>query len=236
MKRLILQIDVSLENPFTGMKRFKRFDDLYEISKHQARKFAEQWDCDYICIDHCDFLPDKHPTYQRFAMYEMDYDQILYLDCDAVILDCCPNIFEMFGECFSAVRDTDWDKGTEKTEKYRKELIEVYGAEKDYRPFCAGVMLISRDFLNATRDHWRNYLNSFDSNKGHHDQGMMNKLVVEVFGGQYNELNEDWGAWYHQGKYIDHLGGYFRKAKFDVVKYIKKNKLEDFYERYQNKE
>lgn len=223
MKRLIFQVDIKLED-HTGFKRYKPVESLYKISEYQARKFAKQWNTDYFKLTDCDFLTDKHPTYHRLKMYDLDYDQILYLDMDAVILPLCPDPFEMFKDhMFSAVRNYDWDKKTEKYERFRKQYNDIIGANSDYRPFCGGVMMIRRDFLEKTKDIWRNYLNCFDR-KGERDQGIFNKLVVDL-GGSYNELDEKWGAWYRQGTYIDHLGGPFRKFNFDETKYLEKNNI-----------
>ena len=223
MKRLILQVDVKLDD-HTGFKRYEPVESLYRISEHQARLFADKWKVDYLKITNCDFLPNKHPTYQRLKMYDLDYDQILYLDMDAVILQRCPNVFDLFAEHrFSAVRNHDWDKKTEKTEKYRKEMCEIYGANDDYRGFCGGVMLVRRDFLDLTRNQWRQYIDTFEK-KGERDQGVYNKMVINL-GGVYNELDEKWGAWYRNGIYIDHLGGPFRKFNFDEDKYTRKNNI-----------
>lgn len=241
MKRLILQVDVKIQD-HTGFKRYEPVESLYKISEHQASKFANKWNVDYLKITDCNFLPEKHPIYQRLKMFDLNYDQILYLDMDAVILPICPNVFELFADhSFSAVRNYDWDKKEKngrlhiKYENFRKELCDIYEANSDYRPFCSGVMLVRRDFLDATRNMWRQYLNTFDV-KGERDQGIYNKLVVNL-GGKYNELDENWGAWYKSGKYIDHLGGPFRKHDFNASEYILKNnidmniksKFEDFY-------
>ena len=87
MKRLILQVDIKIDD-HTGYKRYEPVEELYKISEHQARLFADKWKVDYFKITDCNFLPNKHPIYQRLKMYELDYDQILYLDMDAVILHC----------------------------------------------------------------------------------------------------------------------------------------------------
>lgn len=228
MKRLVLQVNVDHSGKkFKTAKTFKRIDSLYEISMHQAQKFAKKWDADYRCITTCDYLPEKHAAYQRLEVFEMtEYDQILYLDCDAVIMENCPNPFELFKDAeFSAPRDFPWDKKQENHEKVRQEFIKLFGSSQNYRPFCSGVMLMSRAFLDKGRDHWRKYIDSFDT-KGH-DQSILNQLIVNQ-GETYNELDEKWGTWYKRGEHIDHLAGTLRKAGFDPEKYAKKNNLIDF--------
>lgn len=223
MKRLILQTNVKLKD-HTGFKRYKPVESLYKISEYQARLFADRWKVDYHQITDCSYLPGKHPIYQRLKMYDMNYDQVLYLDMDAVILPSCPNVFDLFAEHrFSAVRNHDWNKDTDKIKKYREEDQAVYQASKNYRGFCSGVMLIRKDFLDLTRDKWKQYLDIFEK-RGERDQGIFNKLVVDL-GENYNELDEEWGAWYRTGKYIEHLGGPFRKHNFDDNKFIIKNNI-----------
>ena len=222
IKRAILQVDTKIPD-HTGFKRFKPVPDLYELSEKQARSFSKKWNVDYVQINDCDYLPDKHPVFQRFKIYEMDYDEILYLDMDAIILNRCPNIFDLFKEhTFSAVRNYDWDKNTEKYNNYREDACRLYNAKTNYRPFCSGVMLIKKEFLDSTKNLWRQYLN--EKKYKAHDQDILNQLVVDM-GGKYNELGEEWGAWYRTGKYIDHLGGPFRKFDFNVLDYIKKHNL-----------
>jgi len=225
MSRLILQTNVKLDGTkkfSVGSKSFKVNDDIYYLSELQARRFADKWNADYIQITDCNYLPDKHPTFQRFKMYEMNYDQVLYLDMDAILLPTCPDVFSLFkGNYLSAVRNDCWDKLDFKIQQRRHEIVKLLDAPSDFRPFCAGVMLIDREFLNVTKRSWKKYLYLFD--KHEHDQSIMNRLVVEHFNGKYNELDERWGAWYRKGLYIDHLAGKLRKLNFDKHRYMKSN-------------
>ena len=100
----------------------------------------------------------------------------------------------------------------------------MYNAKDDYRPFCSGVMLVTKEFLDSNKNSWRQYLN--ENKYKAHDQDIFNQLVVDM-GGEYNELGEEWGAWYRTGKYIDHLGGPFRKFDFNILEYRKKHNLAD---------
>lgn len=232
MKRLILQVNIKLEN-HKGFSRFRPVPDIYKLSEQQARKFAKKWGTDYYQITDDNYLPDKHPCFQRLKMYEMlEYDQILYLDMDAIILRPCPNIFDYCGNAvFSGVRDHDWNKP--KNEEKRKLFNKVYGAKSDYRPFNSGVILVTKKFLEDTKDMWRQYINSFDSSSnginGGHDQAILNKLIVEKYDGKYNELDEKWGSWYRYGTYVDHLGN-LRKRFFKLDKWSERTGviIEDF--------
>lgn len=223
MSRLILQTNVKLDGTkkfSLGSRTFKVNEEIYRISELQAKRFANKWKADYIQITNCDYLPDKHPIYQRFKMYEFDYDQILYLDMDAIVLPNCPDIFSRYKDShFCAVRDNPWDKNTVKIAAWRNYLINLLGAKPSYRPFCDGVMLLNRTFIEKTKDFWRNHLYSYD--KEQHDQTIFNKLIVDHFDGEYVELDESWGAWYRKGLYIDHLAA-IRRINLDMDKYLKK--------------
>jgi len=234
MKRLILQVNVKLDD-FKGFSRFKPIEEIYRMSEQQARLFAKKWEVDYHQVTDCDYLPTKGPWFQRFKMYEMmDYDEILYLDMDAIILPDCPNVFDtLSGHTLSAVRSSPWDEKRKKTGDSYDELRafhnEVLGAKDDFRPFCSGVMLVTKDFLTQTKDIWRDYLDSFEKKSNGRpclDEAVFNKLVIEAFDGKYNELNEDWGPWYRGGKYIEHVGGPFKNF-FNVEKFKEKNFPED---------
>jgi len=232
MKRLLLQVNVKLDD-HKGFARFRPNQDIYKLSEYRAKIYAKKWNVEYHQITDCDYLPDKHPTFQRFKMYEWDYDEILYLDMDAIILPDCPNPFEVLsGSTFSAVRDRPWDgsKMTAKEQMNKTRLLfnKAYGAKENYRPFCAGVMFLTKEFFNKTRDIWRDYLYSFDkpSNgiNGGHDQAILNTLVAQIFDGKYNELGEEWGAWYRQGKYIEHIA-HTKRKNFNINKFCKKHGL-----------
>jgi hypothetical protein len=108
-----------------------------------------------------------------------------------------------------------------------EKINKFYDAKEDYRSFCSGVMLIHKNFLNKTRDHWRPLLYTYDK-RGEKDQGIFNKLIIDHYDGRYNELCESWGSWYRYGKYIDHLGGPFRKPSFKLDEYMKKFRIFDY--------
>lgn len=224
-RNLILQVDVKLDNQPSGFKRFQPNRDMYDLSEYQAKKYANIWGADYYKIEDLSYLPDKHPTYQRFKMFEMlEYDNILYLDMDAIIMPVCPNPFPIFEKfVFSAVRNHDWDNMNDKNIAYMKSSSEKYGTE-NYKSFCAGVMFLTKEFLIEVGDNWRKYLYTFD--KGEHDQDMINQLVVDHYGGKYNDMMPEWGAWFRNGKYIDHMGSKLRKLDFEIGKYTKKKNIE----------
>ena len=226
MKRLIYQVNVTMDPiNFAGNKRFRYVQDLYKLSHTQARKYAKQVNADYIQITDCSYLPDKHPIYQKFKVFEFnDYDQILYLDSDAVLTDNNPDIFELYGHYdFSSTHEVDWESGSAYYKTFRERYNKALGASKEYRPFNSGVMLFNRTFLERNKDNWRKYLDTFEV-KGAQDQGMFNRLVIDE-GEKYNLLPLDWGTCCRKGKHIIHLFGH-KKNNFDIDKFCKLNNLQ----------
>jgi len=223
-KRLIIQVNVKPQNVNAVTRRSWHYDsDLYDLSIQQAKKYAEKYNSDYLLLTDCSYLPEKHPTFQRFKMYELTgYEQIMYLDCDAVILDSSPDIFTLCeGHKFSAVPDHPWDNPSTYYENIRVAANKKYGASGNYRPFCAGVMVVSDQFIEETRELLTKYIDAYD-NSGY-DQSILNKMVVDL-GETYHELSPDWGAWYKKGKHIIHLVGKDKK-NLDIDKFCKLNGL-----------
>ncbi len=224
MKRAILQVQIKPEpNQQKLTRTFHHMEDLYNLSAQQAKSYASQCNADYVQITDCNFLPDKHPAFQRLKLFEMDYDQILYLDSDAIIMNDVPNIFDMYQDHeFCATMDINWHSSSEYYKKVREKVCTRYNASQNYLPFCSGVMLMNRDWIAKAKNIYKKYLYEFDKN-GYYDQGIMNSVVVEM-GEQYTVLPEDWGAWYKKGKYIIHLATN-KKKNFVLDKFCKINNL-----------
>lgn len=242
MRRLLLQVNIPIIDPNkepnstvhiskVGNKSFRYREDLYKLSEQQARKYAINCGADYIQITDCSFLPNKHPIYQRLKMFEMDeYEQILYLDSDAIVLDRAPSIFDLYGNFpISAIPDIplEYDK-SKYYRKVRQQVNSVLGAPEDYRSFTSGIFLVNREFLNDAKHIYSQYLNTFEF-KGAHDQGLLNKCVLDI-GKGYNMLPPDWGALNlrRTAKYIIHIWG-FHKDGFNLERYCKRLKLKNPY-------
>ena len=151
-------------------------------------------------------------------MFELDdYDQIFYLDSDAIVMNDIPNIFDLYGHHpISAIPDIPFEY---LNSKYYSSVIKkvntVLGAPDDYRSFTSGIMLMNREFLDDAKDIWRKYLDTFEV-KGAQDQGLLNKCVLDI-GKGYNMLPGDWGALNlrRSAKYIIHVWG-FHKDGFNL--------------------
>jgi lipopolysaccharide biosynthesis glycosyltransferase len=206
-------------------KSFRYVEELYKLSNIQAEKYAEYCGADYKLITDTNYLPNKHPVYQRLKVFDWanDYDQILYLDSDAVPLNNIPNIFEITKNSeFSATWDRNWNSAA----PFYQDLLRLYRKKfkcsDDYKPFNSGVMVISNSWLHKVNDIWRKYLNTFDKG-AQQDQGLLNKVIIDL-GEKYNVLDPDWGAGYKSGKYIIHLAAN-RKKNFNTTEFCKKHKL-----------
>jgi|LakMenE01Jun11ns_1017448.scaffolds.fasta_scaffold9904145_2 lipopolysaccharide biosynthesis glycosyltransferase len=219
MKRLLLQVNIEPNHTQVGRK-YHYIKDLYELSHRQAKKYAQKHNADYLQINDYDFLPNKHAVYQKLKFLELDnYDQILYIDSDAVILDDIPNIFDL-DVPFAAVPDYDWSSTAKTTIQIKQKLCNIYNASNDYLPFCSGVILANKNFIQSCRPIYKKYIDEYETQ---HDQGILNRCVVEL-GEKYHTLSSDWGAWYKRGKYIIHLGAHHKK-NFDLTSFCKKYKI-----------
>jgi len=216
MKRLLLQVNIEPNETQVGRK-YHYIKDLYQLSHMKAKQYADKFDADYMQINDYDFLPQKHAVYQKLKFLELNgYDKILYIDSDAVILDDAPNLFDINAD-FAAVPDYDWSSTSKTTINIKKKLCKIYNASDDYLPFCSGVILANKTFIERCRPIYNKFLDEYATQ---HDQGILNRCVVEL-GEKYHTLSSDYGAWYKKGKYIIHLGAH-NKKNFDLEKFCKK--------------
>lgn len=221
MRKLIIQVQIDPKhNTHNISRKFHHIDDLYRLSAAQAKKYAEICGSDYVQITDCNFLPNKHPCFQRLKLFHLDnYDSILYLDSDAIIMNDIPNIFDIYGHHnFCATWDINWDSQSQYYKNVLKQVQKRFGSTDTYKPFCSGVMLLNKSFIDVAKTIYPKYLDEFN-NRGYYDQGVLNKTIVEM-GESYTRLPEDWGAWYKTGKYIVHLAT-SKKLHFNLDKFCK---------------
>lgn len=219
MKKLLLQVNIEPNAVQIGRK-YHYVKDLYNLSHIKAKQYAEFCGADYLQINDYSFLPNKHAVYQKLKLLEFnDYDQILYIDSDAVILNDVPNIYNL-NVPFAAVPDYNWSSTAKSTTQIRRKLCKIYNASDDYLPFCSGIFLINKEFLQRCRPIYKQFIDIYETQ---HDQGVLNRCVVEL-GEKYHCLSSDWGAWYKKGKYIVHLGAH-NKKNFDLTSFCKKFKI-----------
>jgi len=207
MKNLILQVQIKQDKNVRGSRRFKYLENLYNISRESAINYAFSTKSDYLCITDFSNYPNWSATYQRYAMFDMlEYQQILYVDSDAIILKDCPNIFKMGITGFGAVPDFDLENvdHIKRNENLKRQLN-----LKNITPFCCGIMISDLDWRMRMKEKVLEIMKEYP-NMG--DQEIVNKSQD---GEDYYQLSSDWGAWYKNGKFINHYGGLSRKKEFE---------------------
>jgi hypothetical protein len=126
--------------------------DFYQHSQILAKEYAEKCDADYILFDK-PYINFFNPTQERFRLIEEErwaeeYDNILYLDCDAFVYKDCPNLFTLYPqENLRVVRDMNPAIPYEE-----KKIVSECGIDKIQRSyFNAGVLLFHKSSLVALR-------------------------------------------------------------------------------------
>lgn len=200
MKKLVFQINVPSTTNLEKLKAYSYYQEMYEVSIKNAKKYAKKYNADYYMITkRDDFLPakDKHLDFQKLKMYDFKkYDQILYLDCDYIIKDNAPNIFEICGDSVGVCLDAG---------KSVYKLADNLGIPQD-KYFNAGFMHIPKSVLKNTKEilinHYLKYEYQFDG------QGLLNKMFFDL-GIKIKYLNPgDWNNTAKSfGKYGDHYAG-----------------------------
>ena len=84
---------------------------LLDVTRHSIQKYAEKCGADYI-----ELKDDQHPTWpmaNKYRVYNVSsvYDKTLYLDCDVMIKDDAPNLFELTPDDKFCVLEeiSDWE-------------------------------------------------------------------------------------------------------------------------------
>ncbi len=209
---LILQVQIMTGNQGWHKRTFLPDDILYKMSKQSAEQYAKTVGADYICLDNNKFLPTHPAPFQRFKMFELDYDYILYLDSDTIVHSNCPNLFEMNINGLAAVPDYDWTK--EKNQPILNRMAKKLKLQ-NHLPFCSGVLLTDRQWRNEHKSVAFELL----QDPSLYDQDILNKIQDNT---PYHQLSSEFGAWYKNGKYITHYGSRARKVQF-AKKYSNKN-------------
>ena len=201
---LVFQVNIKPNDVKTsGRKKFVYSKELYDYSNVRAKKYAEKYNADYFCLRNNEWLGNYAPCYHKLYVYELSkkYDNIFYLDSDAIITKSCPNIFD-FTE-FSATRDV---ANTEAGNKRIERKNNIHGLPLTHQYFCSSVVLFNQKFFEKTEKYWREELIKWkDIKNAQHDQSIFNVLVAKYYG-KYNVLDYDWGAHWKRGKYILHYG------------------------------
>ncbi len=178
--------------------------NLYQHSQTLAKRYAEKCSADYVLFDtpYIDFF---NPTQERFRLvveekWAEEYDNILYLDCDAFVYDNCPNIFELYPQKnMRVVRDMN--PAIPYTEK---KIMEECGLSKiRHSYFNAGVILFHKSSLLSLRSLIR-YKERFHQFP-YGDQSELNYCVLK-YDIPHTVMDQDYNS-FHPSAKIAHLYG-----------------------------
>ncbi len=187
---------------------------LYQLSIERARAYARRTCADYRLIT--EGYPGYAPHFAIFRVYEMRYEKIFVVDCDAVIMDECPDVFEHAE--FAAVADSSEQPGIDPV-SYHSDWKESVGIPMEHIYFNSGVVLFTRDFLDRTVGTVAELLPDYgDPDRklaNQHDQLLLNEVVAKHYG-TYRVLEPDWNRWFEptKAKYIQHYA-HCSRGEFD---------------------
>jgi lipopolysaccharide biosynthesis glycosyltransferase len=186
--------------------------EMYAVSVEQAKAYAKKYNAEYYTIStRDDFKPasGKHLDYQKLKMYDLKehYDLILYLDCDYIIKDFAPNIFELSNNQFTACLDNG------KSAPLLAERLKI--SPDQY--FNAGFMCVPKHILESTEE---KLLNEYIHKEYEFDgQGILNKLFFDTKINKNFLPASDWNNVAKTfGTYADHYAG-AKKKKWGMVGY-----------------
>jgi hypothetical protein len=186
------------------------------ITRPTIVKYANKVNADYI-----ELTGDQFPKYPMFNKYRLSkvlhaYDCVLYLDCDVVIRDNCPNLFETFNKKIAYFVD-EWSiMKNHNSQLYngmngqRKQILKVFphlkDQDRDIEP-NGGVMLIHKEVAHRYHQPSRPYpkIWCFDQ-----DYFLLNlqKEEYSVIDWRYNLEFVDYDFWSKlESSYIIHLNG-----------------------------
>uniref|UniRef100_A0A6M3XS86 Putative glycosyltransferase n=1 Tax=viral metagenome TaxID=1070528 RepID=A0A6M3XS86_9ZZZZ len=119
--------------------------DYTEFTFPYLKKYAEKCDAEFIVITD---TKDIHMHYRILQFYELfdDYDRILSLDSDTLVLKSCPDIFKLVP--FSKVATIFEDKGSRQADRREriKKASERFGKIAWYEGYInTGFALFSRE-------------------------------------------------------------------------------------------
>jgi hypothetical protein len=208
MRNLVVQVffdkslitegnDVKDDGTRGSMLSAKNLDkSFYQHSQILAKRYAEKCGADYVLFDQ-PWINFFNPTQERFRLifedkWAEEYDNILYLDCDAFVYNACPDIFKMYPQKeLRVVRDLNpaipFDERKIRTECGHEKIAKSY--------FNAGVLLFHSSSLKALKPlvKYKERFNDFP----YGDQSELNYCVLKndiphtVMNQQFNSFRPD---------------------------------------------
>lgn len=168
--------------------------DMYDESMKKAKEYADKYGADYHCITTEEYRKDVKPTWQRFAIWNSDYDKydnIIYCDADYVwVPENAPNLFEIMNKsehCFFARKENN-----DPTKKVLPKLKKKLGLPDDYMYFNAGFFGITREGINKLKPFVDKYVDQ-NMKSQWFDQDALNTMIYNELG-EYGILSRHWNG------------------------------------------
>lgn len=139
-------------------------EELAQVTHPILKSYAEIWKADFMKLDYqADYLEGYGmPHYRIMKLYDLldEYDRILMIDSDVLIMPSCPNLFDVVPE--DKIGTIYEDKGSRK--KPRRELIDaiqIHAGDVGWKEgyINTGVFVVSKKhkpiFQTINGDYWR---------------------------------------------------------------------------------
>lgn len=179
MKNLIVQIYCSLDN-FSEPNRLKPHDEIKEISTYLASNYAKRHSAEYVLLEDV-YINFRHPTYERFRLWEEDYwldtyDKVMYLDTDVFCWPSAPNIFDEYpDDRFKVAKHWSWRESTNPDLKLEGDFIGYKHKQLNDISFNAGMFILTK----KSRDLMVPFLRYRDSRFESDDSKILHRLVLD---------------------------------------------------------
>lgn len=207
-----------------------KIKEMSDITHPILKRYAKKCNADFRIFDNS--ITDYHPHYKILQIHDLlkEYDRVLCIGTDTLIMKSCPNIFstvpvEKIGSIYE-------DKGTRKTDR-RNRILNVQkqrediGWKKGY--INSDVFLVSklhRDIFNLNYNNLYTDLGFDDVELGY--QINKNGYEVHELPCEFNFMSmftEDWCGKKKSDAYILHFAGQGHRTGISKTEQIKQDYL-----------
>ena len=204
--------------------------ELCDVTHPILREYAERCGADFSTLSHDPpfMTDDDHPHFRILKVKELleDYDRVLVLDSDMVIMPNCPNLFEVVP--YDKIGSIYEDKGSRQLAR-RRTIGEVQmffhdiGWRQDY--INTGTFLVSQIHEEIFDPYQGKYWTGWGSDDVHFGF-QLNRLGMEVheLPFQYNHMSMFSEAWNYQAdpldSYIIHFAGKPMPQRLESIKAV----------------
>lgn len=215
-----------------------KLDDIANYTIPYMKRYADRIEADFICIDKLTlkyepvdkfrFKNEVSPPPDHWAKYQIydilnEYDRLLYVDIDALILPHCPNIFNFVPrEFFAALYENEYGiSHAIEILDYQKRCLDI-GWKDEY--FNTGVMVVSKEHREVFK-----FNDTIIEGRSYPEQTSLNyriqKLKLKTFSLE-SKFNHMWfldSAEYKDGQrfknYIVHYADFPHRHKRAIIKH-----------------